>query len=59
LMPTILREATQRLSGRGGAISVTHSRTSHDEKHAPAARVQRFVMLRRYLPDSKIIERRG
>jgi len=35
--------AVERLSLRGGAISFKHRRTSHDAKHAPAARVQRFV----------------
>src|SRR5438876_239515 len=29
---------------RGGANSNNHRRTNHDAKHAPAARVQRFVM---------------
>jgi hypothetical protein len=39
--------AAQRLSSRGGAISIKHRRISHDAKHAPAARVQRSVMPRR------------
>ena len=41
--------AVERLSLRGGAISFKHRRTSHDAKHAPAARVQRLLAPEDYL----------
>jgi len=40
------RDDTERLSWRGGAIQSTLRRTKLVAKHAPAARVQRFVRRR-------------
>ncbi len=49
LPPFLSRHPTLGRCERGGANSFKHRRTKLVTKHAPAAPVQRFVMLRRLI----------